>query len=271
MLEQARDFLDESRALSDLVAPLSDAQMQAPTLFKGWSVDEILRHLHFWNLAAGLSLDDADAFAALFDRLKGALAKGGLKQFEAEYLDAVSGDALKAAWIAGADRIAATYGTADPKARVAWAGPSMSVRSAITARLMETWAHGQAVWDMLGVDRVDGDRIRNIAVLGVNTFGWSFQCRGWDVPQAMPHVELTLPSGAPLIFGERQDGDRITGSATAFCQVVAQTRNVADTDLVVTGEVARTWMENAQCFAGPPETPPAPGVRRKADQATLAS
>ena len=38
----------------------------------------------------------------------------------------------------------------------------MSARSSISARLMETWAHGQAVYDRLGVVRVDTDRIRNI-------------------------------------------------------------------------------------------------------------
>jgi len=39
----------------------------------------------------------------------------------------------------------------------------MSVRSSITARLMETWAHGQAIYDALGVERRDEDRIRNVA------------------------------------------------------------------------------------------------------------
>ena len=45
---------------------------------------------------------------------------------------------------------------ADPKGRVKWAGPDMSVLSSITARLMETWAHSQAIYDMLGHKRVNG-------------------------------------------------------------------------------------------------------------------
>ena len=53
----------------------------------------------------------------------------------------------------------------------------------------------------------------------------------------------------------------IIGSAVEFCQVVTQTRNIADTGLKLVGETARNWMQNAQCFAGPPETPPAPGSR----------
>jgi len=42
---------------------------------------------------------------------------------------------------------------------------------------------------------------------------------------------------------------------------VTQTRHVSDTDLRVTGETATQWMAQAQCFAGPPEPPPAPGTR----------
>jgi hypothetical protein len=53
----------------------------------------------------------------------------------------------------------------------------------------------------------------------------------------------------------------VEGSASEFCQVVTQVRNVADTRLRVSGETARRWMAIAQCFAGGPETPPAPGTR----------
>jgi len=53
----------------------------------------------------------------------------------------------------------------------------------------------------------------------------------------------------------------VAGDATEFCQVVTQTRNVADTRLDVKGETAVRWMAMAQCFAGPPEDPPEPGTR----------
>jgi hypothetical protein len=50
--------------------------------------------------------------------------------------------------------------------------------------------------------------------------------------------------------------------AHEFAQVVTQTRNIADTQLECDGEVAQLWMKNAQCFAGAPAEPPAPGFRR---------
>ena len=171
------------------------------------------------------------------------------------------GQDLAAAWLSLCRDMGPRWEKLDPKTRVPWAGPDMSVRSSMTARQMETWAHGQEVFDLLGLKREEQDRIRNIVVLGVNTFGWTFKVRGWEIPETMPHVSLTLPSGAVAEFGEPGDAGSITGSAVEFAQVVTQTRNIADTGLSVEGTVATTWMDNAQCFAGPPETPPAPGSR----------
>ena len=48
-------------------------------------------------------------------------------------------------------------------------GSDMSVRSSISARHMETWAHAQELYDSLGVKRVNHDRIKNIVVIGNNT------------------------------------------------------------------------------------------------------
>ena len=147
----------------------------------------------------------------------------------------------------------------------------MSVRSSITARLMETWAHGQAVYDVLGEERQNTDRIRNIVVLGVNTFGWTYKVRGEEPPGPMPHLVLTAPSGEIWRYGEPSDTERISGQAAEFCQVVTQTRNVRDTALEVRGANAADWMSKAQCFAGPPETPPAAGTRRRLTPAEVAA
>ena len=138
----------------------------------------------------------------------------------------------------------------------------MSARSAMTARQMETWAHGFEVFDLFGVEREESDRLRNLVMLGVNTFGWSHQVHDLPVPAVMPELSLTAPSGALWNFGDANAG-RIVGKAVDFAAVVTQTRALADTGLVVEGEVAKTWMANAQCFAGAPETPPAPGHRRR--------
>ena len=137
----------------------------------------------------------------------------------------------------------------------------MSVRSSITARLMETWAHSQAVYDVLGKTRTDTDRIKNVVIIGLNTFGWTFKNRELVVPTHIPYLRLTAPSGEMWEWNPPSKENCIEGSAVEFCQVVTQVRNITDTTLRVVGETATAWMSIAQCFAGPPQDPPAPGSR----------
>ena len=208
---------------------------------------------------AYLQLADEDQ---LVHHLKTMASAGkSMRAYESEVLAGLDGFALVAEWEKQFEETADRFASADPKARLQWAGPDMSARSSITARLMETWAHGQEVYDHLGALRKNEDRIGNIVMLGVNTFGWTYATRREQPPGAMPYLVLTAPSGAVWTHGTESDAERIEGRAEEFCQVVTQTRNIADTSLKVTGPVATDWMAKAQCFAGPPATPPPPGSR----------
>lgn len=264
-MQQAADFLAECDRILGIVAPLDEAALATPTAFKGWTIGDIIGHLHVWNQAARMSLNDEAAFKGFMGQVGGIIRSGGdLNAFERVWLDGLSGQALVAAWAETYRATAADFAKADPAQRVPWAGPSMSARSSITARLMESWAHAQAIFDVLGVERENGDGVKNICVLGLNTYGWTFKNRRLDTPQPVPQLLLTAPSGEVWTFGESADGELIEGEAAEFCQVVTQTRNIADTSLKVTGRNATAWMGIAQCFAGAPVDPPAPGVRRKA-------
>ena len=263
-MQQAIDFREESDALYELLGPLSDADYEQPTLFKNWTINAVVRHLHMWNWAADTSLQKPGDFQDFIKHALGALSKpGGLRQFEEKWLDGQQGKDLLREWHEFYLPMSERFTQADPRRRVKWGGPDMSVRSSITARLMETWAHGQAVYDLLGVERVDADRIRGIAQLGINTFGWTYRNLGVDVPPEVPHIRLIAPSGALWVWNESVANNLVEGSATEFCQVVTQTRNIADTKLRVEGEIASDWMSVAQCFAGPAETPPPPGTRSR--------
>lgn len=263
MMEQAQAFLDESEALFELIKDLDDEALELQTGFKGWTINAVIGHLHMWNHAADLSLEGEGKFEELFSAFVEHMAAGGsFNSFELEWRDGLNGQALVAEWRAYYRALADRFGAADPKARVEWAGPGMSVRSSVTARLMETWAHGQEVYDLLGVKRQNRDYIKNIVVLGLNTYGFGFQNRKMEVPEPRPFLKLTAPSGAIWEMGEANDKEVIEGLAEEFCQVVTQTRNIADTTLQVTGENAAAWMEIAQCFAGAPQDPPLPGTRR---------
>jgi uncharacterized protein (TIGR03084 family) len=263
-MRQALDFRDESRALHALLQPLDERDFSLTTRFKNWTIDAIVAHLHFYNWMADLTLRDEPRFRSMLDKIRALRAQGDtIVSATDRMLEGLKGRALLEAWRAGFEAMAEGWSSADPRQRLAWVGPSMSARSSISARLMETWAHGQAIYDLLAVERDNADRIDNIVVMGVNTFGWTFSNRGLPVPEHPPYLSLTAPSGAVWTYHDPSADSSIEGSAVEFCQVVTQVRNVADTRLAVRGEPATRWMAMAQCFAGPPSDPPAPGTRFK--------
>jgi uncharacterized protein (TIGR03084 family) len=259
---EAQDFLDESNALADLLLTLKDSDFDCPTQFKSWTVNDVLGHLHIFNYAAELTLASPQKFEPFLAGILAQVAKGKtLVQAQYDWVGDLSGRALLDAWQEGAQRLAELYQTADPKARVKWAGPDMSARSSITARQMETWAHGQELFDLFGVTRNDADRLRNIAHLGAATIPFAFAIRKEAIPDPLPYIRLTAPSGSIWEWNTPQQDNCIEGTATAFCQTATQVRNVADTDLRTVGTVANRWAEIAQCFAGEAHDPPAPNTR----------
>ncbi|MGB0855161.1 MAG: TIGR03084 family metal-binding protein [Pikeienuella sp.] len=261
-MQQARDFLTECERLAQLLAPLSEADFARKTQFKSWTINQIVQHLFYFDRLAALSVTNPDTFDADYAMLNALRDKGmDLPEATDVVLAGLRGVDLRAAWAKGTVELATIFEQTDPRARVKWVGPGMSARSSITARLMETWSHAQAIYDLLGQHRANTDALGNIVRLGVNTFGWTFANRGEDVPDRMPRLHLTAPSGAVWTYGDEASGDLIKGLAEEFCMVVTQTRNIADTSLSVSGPVATRWMAVAQCFAGHPRTPPAPGSR----------
>jgi uncharacterized protein (TIGR03084 family) len=262
MLQQALDFQAESDDLLGLLEGLNEQDWDRATQFKHWTINDVVAHLHLFNYAADLSLQDSNRFASLMRDLNQSTARGTPHlAFTHAWLRGARNRDLMNRWRDFYHEMTRHFMTADPKRRVPWAGPSMSVRSSITARLMETWAHGQAAYDLMGETRKETDRIRNIAVLGINTFSWSFANRRMAVPPTIPYLRLIAPFGAVWEWGEQDPANCIEGRAVEFCQVVTQVRNVADTSLKVVGPTAGAWMSIAQCFAGPPEDPPPPGTR----------
>ncbi len=262
MLQQAIDFRDESDVLYTLVEPLAEDDFNRVTLFESWTINNVLAHLHFFNYVADLSLNDKENFIRVLNQI-GTAANNGktLVDMPDLILGVIKGRELLKTWQGYYLEMADRFAAADPKKRVKWFGPDMSVRSSITARLMETWAHAQEIYDLMGVKRVNHDRIKNIAFLGVNTFGWTFINRGEEVPPDIPYLRLTAPSGEIWEWNDPSASNVIDGLAEEFCQVVTQVRNIADTKLRVEGKIANQWMSIAQCFAGPPENPPPPGTR----------
>ena len=136
----------------------------------------------------------------------------------------------------------------------------MAPATMVTARIMETWAHGQDVADALAVVREPTARLRHIVHLGTRTMGYGFLAHDRPAPADAVHLALTAPDQTLWTFGPPDAVNRVTGPALDFCLLVTQRAHRADLALVATGPVADEWLDVAQCFAGPPGPGRPPGA-----------
>jgi uncharacterized protein (TIGR03084 family) len=254
----AQDLREEHDALDAVVAPLSEEQWALPTPSPRWAVRDQIAHLTYFDRTARVAMDDPERFAALFEELWGAASGGdeAVDEVTLGWARTLAPDDLLEQWREARTALDEAAADLAEDVRVPWYGPSMSAKSFLTARLMETWAHGQDVVDAVGGHRPATDRLEHVARLGVITRGWTYANRGEEVPATAVRVDLLAPSGRRCEWGPDDAAERITGELEDFCLVVTQRRHLADTALRVEGEAAKDWMAKAQAFAGPPTDGP---------------
>jgi len=259
----SKDLADEYAALDDMVKDLDAGGWQAKTPFFNWTVKDEISHLAYFDKTAYLSATDAKAFNAELENILEGIASYDDVYRKVNAMGGGMSDAdLLAWWRKERTRLVAAFENLEPDARVPWYGPTMSARSSATARIMETWAHGQDIADALKIVRPGTDRLKHIAFLGVSTFKWSFKNRGLAVPEQGVRVALASPSGELWSWGPEHGENVVSGQALDFCLVVTQRRHPADTGLTIQGNIAAQWIKIAQAFAGPPQDAPAKGVRK---------
>ncbi len=253
------DLRSEQDELFDLLrsAPASTWKRQTPA--PHWNVQDQVAHVAHFDWIATVAFADPDEFIRMRESL------GDLQT----YVDAIgpanahrSGEQMLQWWDEERNALleaAARLAALDASARVPWFGPSMSIASKITARLMETWAHGQDITDAIGLRRAPTARLRHIARIGVLAFANSFRSHGRQVPDDTVYVDLQGVDGDRWTWGEPSAANSVRGPAEDFCLVVTQRRHIADTTLDVSGEIATEWMTVAQAFAGPPGKGRQPG------------
>jgi uncharacterized protein (TIGR03084 family) len=240
----------ETASLERLLTDLDGAGWQRPTPAEGWSIRDQITHLAYFDDAAATAIAEPDRFRAERDAVLADLER--IPDRMAREHRSVSGPDAHAWFRRARAHLVEVALAADRGVRIPWYGPDMSVASMLTARIMETWAHGQDVADALGAPHAVTPALRQVAHLGVRTLPNSFRARGREVPEVEVRVELIGPGGDEWEWGPSDATDRVRGPALDFCLVVTQRRHLADTTLDVQGPVAAEWMEIAQAFAGPP-------------------
>ncbi|MET9391496.1 TIGR03084 family metal-binding protein [Streptomyces sp. NPDC006624] len=255
------DLHEESEELDRLVAGADARRWALATPAPGWSVAHQIAHLAWTDRSALLAVTDEDGFRELVEQALAApdsfVDRGAEKDAGLPPAD------LLARWREGRAALEKALRAAPPGARFPWYGPPMSAASMATARLMETWAHGQDVADALGVVRAPTERLRHVAWLGVRTRDFAYGVHGLTPPADPFRVELRAPSGDLWVYGPEDAPQRVTGPALDFCLLVTQRAHRADLALRAEGPDADRWLDIAQAFAGLPGQ----GRRPKGEQA----
>jgi uncharacterized protein (TIGR03084 family) len=262
--QRQREVLDDLEAeyqdLDRVLDGLDAARWDTPTPAEGWIVRDEISHLALSEELASLAARDPAAFQ---ERLAALVAN--LDEAQREPLErgrAIAPAQLLDWWRTERARTLAALREHGPKDRIPWIATEMGTISFATARLMETWAHGQDVIDAVDAPRPATMRLRHVAHIGVSTRRFSYHNRGRTPPDGEVRVELVAPDGSIWSWGPEDAGDRVTGTAEEFCLVVTQRRHRDDTALVAEGPLAEEWLSIAQAFAGPPTDGRKPGAVR---------
>lgn len=242
------DLRDEGDDLEAVVSAHGGAWRQ-PTAAPGWTMAHQIAHLEWTDNLLLTALREPDRFAKFRSEMRvpltaavDAAAASGAARDRSEAL---------AAWGRSRGAVLEELSARNARDRVPWLDSTMSVRSAATARLMETWAHGQDIADGLGVRRTPTGRLRHVAHLAVSTRNYAFALHGLPAPTEEFRVELEGPGGQSWEWGRPDAPQRVTGPALDFCLLAVRRRPRAEVTLTAVGEQADAWMTVIQAFAGP--------------------
>jgi uncharacterized protein (TIGR03084 family) len=239
------DLEAEQRILQDFVRDIGIDDWFAPTPAWGWDVRDTISHLADIDEMAVATVHDAPG---AINNVAARSASGEDTTYRGVLAGRkLDGKSVLAWWERNAAIEREVLLAADPAARIAW-GIGMRAPSLVTARLMETWAHGLDVYAALSEEPTDTDRLAHVAWLATRALPYAYSVAGEDPPTAPVRVELTLPSGAPWTYGPADAADRITGTASDYCRVFVQRRPVADTTLVAEGDAARSALRVARAY-----------------------
>jgi uncharacterized protein (TIGR03084 family) len=253
MTELLADLTAEAEDLDRMVARLDRDEWQIPTPSPGWSVAHQIAHLAADFRLAALAATDGEAFQRLLTQLSGRFGDdfdASVRAAMGEFLGEPP-ERMRAQWRAERAAAVTALEAVPPGKLLPWLVSPLPAAALATAGLMELFAHGQDVYDALGVVREPTDRIRAVVEFGVRNRDFGYLARGLTPPEGEFRFELTAPSGARWEFGPAGEARRISGPAIDFCLLVTRRRHPADLALVASESVTQRWLHLAQAYRGP--------------------
>jgi uncharacterized protein (TIGR03084 family) len=243
-----RDWIEETWSLEAVLAGLDD-DWRRPTPAPGWTIGHQVAHLTWTDDALALALTDPKSFAGLRAR---ATAPGSTLVDDVAAAGAAASPAnLVRRWRTGQRHTARLLRQCHPKDRIPWMGPPMGPAAAASARIMETFAHGQDVRDALGLPPDPSPRLRHVLHLAVAALPFSFANRGLKTPDAPVRVEASYEDQT-WAWGPEDATNRVIGDALDLALLATRRRPRVDCNIEATGEIANAWLDIVQAYAGPP-------------------
>ncbi|GAB2549939.1 TIGR03084 family metal-binding protein [Nocardia heshunensis] len=238
------DLVAEGDELDALVSAHDDWTASTPAA--GWTIAHQIAHLAVADANVLIAIRTPDAFATVLKQAEAAGPRAA--DLDAEAGAAKPRSALLDEWRSGRAEVAAALRDIPLDQSFPWFGSDLTATLMVPLRLMETWAHGQDIYDTVGAAHRPTPRLRHIAALGVAGLGLSFYAAELPLPTSPFRVDLTGPDGEPWSWGPEDAAQRVRGSALDFCLRVTQRKPLAATDLTAVGADAQTWLENARVF-----------------------
>ncbi len=253
MVRLARELREETADLQESLRNLAAEDFDLATPAHGWDIGDSLAHLALFDAVASVAIEDPETFAAVANR-----AEKDLHYFDAEMRKLRSLTPQKLYGTFASNREAfINVALAHSGERILWFGPPMRTETMVTARQMETFAHGVDIRDTLGEPIFFRRRHLNVVYLGYRTIEFAFLIHGLEKPPGDVEIVVVLADGEEVTFGKATLDDlgeknRVRGPLGDLALLVVQRRNYADLDLEVTGLLAGAWVKIAQAYAGLP-------------------
>ncbi len=227
---------EQHAELWSLLAPLGRTEWAAPSPCDGWSVADVVLHLHQTDELALASLR-GDLHASIEELIRA----GGPEGVDAAADASVAGSRgapgaeVGRAWRESAAALRSRLATADPGARVQWVVGRLTVRTLSATRLAECWIHTTDVAAGVGAQVVPGERLVHVARLAWRTIPYAFELAGQSLHGPVG-LDLVGPGGRAWRFG-LDDGPAtvVRGSGVDLCRVAGQRLDAAAADLSAEG------------------------------------
>jgi uncharacterized protein (TIGR03084 family) len=240
------DLEAEQRALQRHLHRLTPDDWLRPTPARGWDVRDTISHLADTD---EMAIDTVNGGPHALNAVAARSASGDDVTYQGVMRGRrLPGEAVRAWWERAAAAERDLLGALEPDTRVPW-GIGMKATSLVSARLMETWAHGLDVLAALAIEAEDTDRLAHVAWIATRALPYAYTVANRVAPAGALRVELTLPSGAPWEFGPGDAPNRIAGPASQYCRVfVRRWPREHATEVVAEGDGAVAALAVARAY-----------------------